>query len=466
MKSIDFKNKKIVVMGLGLHGGGLAITKWLAQRRAKLLVTDLKTEKELKPSMDELKRFKNIRYVLGKHRSEDFKKADLVIQNPGVPRESKFLAIARKNGVAIENEASLFFKLCPAPIIAVTGTRGKSTTTSLIFEIFKKHNPKTLMAGNIRKVVMFEIIDQIKKETPVILELSSWQLETMAPDHLSPHIGVITNLMPDHLNRYKNMADYAEAKKIIFKYQKPSDFIILNKDNPTTREIGCEVKSQRYWFSKKYFKEENGSYVQNNIIYFRRDGIQERITNISGIKLKGEHNLENVLAAVTVAKISGIPTKKIIDVLKRYKGLENRQELIRTLRGVEFYNDTTATTPDAVIAALKTIGDKSRKNIILICGGSDKGLDYKEMVKLIRKKVKFLILLKGKATEKITASFKKDEKDFYKVFNKMKEAVRVAFDQAERGDVVLLSPGAASFGLFVNEFDRGDQFVKAVKGLK
>ena len=460
---LNFKNKKVLIMGLGLHGGGLSVTRWVVKKGAKVRVTDLKTRKELKPSLDKLKKFR-ITYTLGKHKLEDFKWADIIIQNPGVPRESKFLKYAQKLDKRIENEASLFFQLCPAPIIGITGTRGKSTTTSLIYEIFKKWNKNVLMGGNIRVSTMFNIINKIKAEYPVILELSSWHLEALPKIKKSPHIAVVTNLMADHLDRYKSIKSYAAAKKNIFKFQDKDDSVILNYDNKITKEMGKEVVSQRYWFSKKYFTGQNGCFVKNNWIVFREGGKEQKICSIKNIKLKGEHNLENVLAAVVVAKIHGISSKIIKNALSKFLGISDRQELIRSLKGVKYINDTTATTPDATVAALKTF---DRKNIILIAGGSDKGLDYKYLAKEIRKRVKNLILLEGTATDKLDEELARVNFQGFKIrTNQLKSAVFWVQKLAKKGDIVLFSPGAASFGMFVNEFDRGDKFRTHVKKLK
>jgi UDP-N-acetylmuramoylalanine--D-glutamate ligase len=463
---IKFKNKKILIMGLGLHGGGLAITKYLAQKGARLTVTDLKTKEQLAPTLLKLKKYK-INYVLGKHRLSDFRQADMIIQNPDVSRTSRYLKEAKKYQVSIENEASLFFKLCPAPIIAVTGTRGKSTTTSMIYEIIKRHNPKALMAGNIRTIVMFDIINKVKNNTPVILELSSWQLEGLASYKLSPHIGVFTNIMPDHLNRYKNYAEYINAKKTIYKYQTAQDYIVLNQDNQLTKKLGKEVLSQRYWFSKKTFTQENGAFVKKSIIYFRAKGKQIKICHIKNLNLNGSHNLENYLAAITAAKIYGVPNNTIIAAVRSYKGLANRQELIRTYKGIKYYNDTTATTPDATIAALNTLAESGEANIVLLAGGADKKLEFSELAKVIKNKAKALILFEGEATRKLVKELHKKNFNKTTVFaDTMAEAFKQANYILAKGDIFILSPAAASFGLFINEFDRGDQFNKKVLKIK
>lgn len=458
-----FKGKKIIIMGLGLHGGGLGITKWLAGQGAILTVTDLKIRKELALSLKELKKFKNIKYVLGRHREEDFKKADLIIKNPGIFNNSPYLAAARQAGVSIETDIGLFFNFCPASIIGITGTRGKSTTTALIGEMFKLVDGRTMVAGNIRRSP-FDNLKKLTAQTPVVLELSSWQLEGLATVKKSPHLAVITNVMRDHLNRYSGMNGYIAAKKLIFQYQKPADFVILNKDNKITTQLVKTVTAQRYWFSKNYFAGENGSFVKNGRIFFRQFGRETAVIKIKDLKLKGEHNLENILAAVTAAKIANLSNDKIIKVLKNFPGLPDRQELIAVKKGISYYNDTTATTPDGVIAALKLLGGKNK--MVLIAGGTDKKLDFKELGKMIPQKVKALVLLDGTATDKLFKAIKNKKSLPIARANSMAVAVKAADNFANKGDLVLLSPGGTSFGMFVNEFDRGEQFKKLVKSSK
>ncbi len=448
-------------MGLGLHGGGLGIAKWLASQGAILIVTDLKTKKELASSLKELKKFKNIKYILGRHRKEDFKRADLIIKNPGIFNSSPYLAAARQAGVPIETDIGLFFNFCPAPIIGITGTRGKSTTTALLGEIFEAIDKNTMVAGNIRRSP-FDNLRKIAKNTPVVLELSSWQLEGLVTVKKSPHLAIITNVMPDHLNRYRGLKDYIAAKKLIFQYQQQNDFVILNRDNKITQQLGRSVLSQRYWFSKKYFSEENGSFVKNGRIIFRALGKESLVIRIKDLRLKGEHNLENVLAAVTAAKIYGLPDKKIIKVLKKFKGLPDRQELIAVKKGISYYNDTTATTPEGTIAALKLLAKK--KNVILIAGGADKKLDFKKLGRIIPQKIKALVLLEGTATDKLFKAVKNKKNLPVTRVKSMTDALGVAQSFAKKGEIILLSPAAASFGMFVNEFDRGEQFKKLVTG--
>jgi len=414
-----FKNKKVVIMGLGLLEGGVGAAKFFCKQGAKVLVTDLRTKKELKSSLDKLKSL-DIDFVLGKHRKEDFINTDLIIRNPGVPRESKYLKIAKDNNISIKTDIDIFFDLCPGESIGITGTKGKSTAATLIYLFFFLKYPRTFLAGNIG-VSPLGILSKIKKKSKVVLELSSFELEDLKK---SPHIAVITTLFPDHLNRYKNFKDYVNAKKSIFKYQGKNDVLFLNKDNKYTMAFAKEVKSK--------------------VMFFK----------------KGK-------SAVKVAQYFKISKKDIKKVLSIFKGIPHRQELIAMKRGVKYINDTTATNPKAVIFAIETFRKRfSKSKIILIAGGEDKKLIYRSLARNIKDNVDYVVLLPGTGSNKLKkelGSFFKEPSSFR--VKSMKQAVRKAFCLAQKGDIVLLSPGAASFNLFENEFDRGNQFVKAVKRL-
>ncbi len=477
-----FKNKKVTVMGLGLHGGGVASVNWLVKHGAKVTVTDLKTRKELQPSIKAIKRYsdKAIKLILGKHREIDFNQADLVVQNPGVPRESKYLKIARKTGILIENDASIFFKYCPGQIIGVTGTRGKSTTATLVYELLRRRDVdvaptgKAWLAGLPQKP-MLEILDRVKPNDIVILELSSWQLEILGQQKLSPRIAVITNIYPDHLNRYSGMKEYIAAKKNIFRWQNKNDLVVLNLDNPETKKIGKKVALRRFWFSKKYFAQKNGCFARNGRIFLREEGRENKVANIKDIKLAGEHNLENVLAALAATGFYKVSSQNIKSVLNNFSGLPGRLELVEEKAGIKYINDTTATTPDGTMAALKSLKHKStkaqkHKNIILIAGGETKNIPavkYRQLAELIKKSCKAVILFSGKGSDQLIKELK--AVNFRPVvfgINKMTAAVMLVRSFAKTHDIVLLSPACASFNLFTNEFDRGDQFEMMIKGLK
>lgn len=456
----NFKDKKVTVMGLGLHDGGAGAAKFFSQIGAKVLVTDLRSKEDLKESLEKLKDLP-IKFILGQHRSEDFINSDLVIKNPAVHEKSKYLEIARVNKVPIDTDIGIFFELCEAPIIGVTGTRGKSTTAALIAKMLSRKYSDVVLAGNIRASVL-EKLAKINKNTLVVLELSSWQLAGLNNHQKSPHLSIITNIMPDHLNRYETMAEYIEDKKLIFKRQKSKDFLILNYDDKIVRNFARETKSKVLYFTREngLIEEERGAFIKGQKIFFGRE--KEAICSIEDIALLGQHNLNNVLAAVSAARLYQVSDKSIKKALSNFKGLEGRLELIAEVNGVKYINDTTATIPEAVLAALNSFPVK--QNIILIAGGTDKNLDFHELAENIVKRVKNLILLPGTATDKLEPMLK-NQLPIIKA-GQMTEAVQEASKLTKAGDVILLSPGCASFGLFRHEFERGEHFNKAVALLK
>jgi UDP-N-acetylmuramoylalanine--D-glutamate ligase len=452
MKISDFKNKKVTVMGLGLVGGGVGVVKFLVKVGAKVLITDLKTKKQLESSLKKIRRLP-VKLVLGKHRPQDFINTDLVIRNPGVPDDSSYLKIAEKNGVPIDNDVGIFFELCPASIIGVTGTKGKSTVVTLIHQFLKSKYPDVILAGNIGTSPLESLKRINKGSKKVVLELSSWQLEGLKNHKMSPQVALITNIYPEHLNRYKSLSAYINAKKIIFLFQKRGDHLFLNYDDKIVRRFSKKANSKVYFFSEKKIPKDLKKIIE-------------------GLKIRGEHNISNVLAAISVANLYKVPFKNIRRVLGKFRWLPGREEFIAEIKGVKYFNDTTATMPDAAIFAIKTLSREfPRAKIILIAGGQDKNLDYKKLTKEIKKNVRYLILFSGNASAKIKKGIRslKISKKTFSIFpniNSMERAVKLASQLANRRDIVLLSPAAASFNLFKNEFDRGEQFNKFVKKLK
>lgn len=441
----QYAGKKITIMGLGLHGGGVGTAKFFSQNGAKVLVTDLKDKEYLKSSLKKLKKLP-IKYVLGQHRFADFKNADLIIKGPGVPKDSPYLKIARANKIPIDSDVGIFFELCPAPIIGITGTKGKSTTAWLTAKMLaQKRKNRVWLAGNIRTSV-FEILPRIKKDDIVVLELSSFQLEEIATHKRSPTVALITNIMRDHLDRYPSLKSYIRAKKLIFKFQKPDNWLFLNRDDKLTKSMIREAPGQVVFFGRHDLKKTK----------FRKLAAE--------IKKFPEHIIQNIIAAANIAFLFKVPENSIIAAIKNFKGLEGRGEEIAEIRGIKFINDTCATMPDAAITALKNFAPLAKnKKVILICGGADKNLDFQQFVKILPKFSRLIILLPGTATIKIKKGLMKFKKrpPIEEVKN-IKTAVETAFKSAGAGDIILLSPAAASFGLFKNEFDRGRQFNKIV----
>jgi len=437
-----FKNKKITVMGLGLLGRGLGDAEFLAQCGADIIVTDLKTQKELAPSVKRLKKIKNpegkstsygagIKFILGKHRLQDFKNRDMVLKAAGVPLDSPYIKEARKNKIPVEMDVSLFMKLAPEIIlVGVTGTRGKSMTTMLTYEILSKNlkNKKVYVGGNVRGVATLPLLSKIKKGDVLVCELDSWQLQGFGEGKISPHISVFTSFMPDHINYYGSttlntsqaMKKYFKDKANIFKYQKNRDYLIIR---PKIKKL-----------------------LPKNI--------KSKILNVKA----GTFQEENMACAVAVAKLFKISERDVAKALKSFKGLEGRLQYVKTIRGVQIYNDNNATTPEATMAGMEILS--RNKNIILIAGGADKKLPLNNFIEAMNNHCKAVILIPGTGTNKL-----KRLKNAKKV-SSLKRALREATNIAEKGNIILFSPAFASFGMFQNEYDRGDQFMQIVRNLK
>jgi len=452
-------------MGLGLHGGGIGTVRFLSGAGAKVIVTDLKSKDELAPSLEKLRDLKNIEYVLGQHRSEDFTQADMVVKTPPVSWSNKYIKLALDKKIPVEVDSSLFFKLCKNPIIGITGTRGKTTTSTLIFEILAAAGKNPLKAG-IGQIPVLSKLEKLKKDSLVVFELSSWRLAALGRYKLSPKVAVFTNIYRDHLNYYKTMEDYAADKKNIFLHQKTEDTCVINWDNEIVRGLAVEIKSNLVKFSISKIAGGQAVYVENGAIYLNNGVDEKKVMEIADIKIRGAHNIPNILAAIGACAAMGVDLESMKKAIANFTGLPHRLEFVRELSSVKYFNDTAATSPEGALAGI----DSFSEPIILISGGADKNLDVSELGKAIAEKVKAVVFLKGTATEKIISEVKKnlpvgEEKEFT-VVDSMAKAVELAQSAAEAGDVVLLSPGVASFGLFANEFDRGDKFKEAVKNLK
>ncbi|MFY9461647.1 MAG: UDP-N-acetylmuramoyl-L-alanine--D-glutamate ligase [Candidatus Sungiibacteriota bacterium] len=448
MQITEFRGKKVLILGLGLHGGGAGAASFFARAGAKVIVTDLKTKRDLKPALEKLARFKNIAYVLGRHRKEDIIGSDLIIKNPGVPDNSPWLKLARVHNVTVRSDIEIFFKYCPVAIVGITGTKGKSTAAYLLAEFLRKGNTrrKVFLAGNIRKSVL-EILPEIGRRDLVVLELSSFQLDSLAHSRVSPKFAVITNIYPEHLNRYRNFAHYVRSKTGIFRFQKKTDRLFINRDDRLVKKISKGAESKRILVD-----------TGRTILPFRRE-LDRRYA---------PHQKSSVALAIAVGRFLGVPGAAIAKVLKKAKPLSGRLETIRRVGGVTFINDTTATNPGSAIAALSALS-KKYQGIVLIAGGAAKKLPSADFAKTIAKFARAVIFLPGSATPEIAKEvrrFTKSRKGFVEHARTMARAVKMAWRKAVRGDAVLLSPGAASFGLFQNEFDRGEQFVKAVRRLR
>lgn len=461
-----FKDKRITVFGLGLNTGGVGTVKFLVERGAReIIVTDIKSREELEPSLQKLAKYKNVTYVLGQHRPENFTHVDMVIKNPVIPWTNEYVKLAEKHGVPVEMDSSIFFALCRVPIIGVTGAKGKTTTATLIAHILEKAGKSVVRVG-IGQAGVLGALGDITPEGVVVFELSSWRLSALGRLKKSPTIAVLTNIYPDHLNYYKTMAAYVADKKNIFLFQKQKDFLVANFDDVEIRTMAQDAKGILLWFSRGLEVDGDGAWVKDEKIYVRRQGIVQELLPLEHVPFKGEHNMGNIVAAVVATLAYGISPKQIASGVRSFVGLPHRLEYIGEKKGVAYYNDTAATIPEATIAALRSFTEP----VILIAGGSDKLLDFGMLAKEILKRSKGLILFKGDATEKLLQALKGtlpagEKERSFEVVESMAKAVELATRGAEPGDIVLLSPGATSFGIFKNEFDRGEQFRKSVSEL-
>ena len=436
-----FKGKRVTVMGLGLLGKRLGDIAFLAECGAKVLVTDLKTAKELAPSIKKLQKYKNIQYVLSKHRLKDFENCNFVLKGQGVPLDSPYIAHARKKGIPVEMDESLFVKLAPkVKIIGVTGTRGKSTTTLLIYEILKQSGERVHLGGNIKGTAALPLLKEVKEGDVVVFELSSWQLQGFREAKISPHLSVFTNFMPDHMNYYNNsLKKYFADKSYIYKFQKKGDVLIFGES------MKGKVKN-----------------VKSKII----NADVKKIPKNWKIKLKGRHNLENIACAVEAGRALKIPENVIKKVVENFKAIPGRLQLVKNIRGVKIYNDTNSCTPEATSVALAALGDFTKRNIVLILGGSDKNLNFKNLFKDISKYVKSIVLIPGNGTNRVMKYLKKIKNISLHKEKNLKNVVMKSYSLTKTGDIILFSPAFTSFGMFNNEYDRGDKFMALVKKLK
>lgn len=456
----DFKGKKVLIFGLGLNDGGLGMAEFFLEQGAIVTITDGKSEEELESTLKKLEKYKNrLTFHLGGHIDEDFIDNDIIIRNPAIKPDNKYLQIARDAGKRIEMEMSLFHRLAPCKIVGVTGTRGKSTTTTLIYEFLKKtFGEKVLLAGNIGKSAVREL-PRLTKDNIVVLELSSFQLDAMGESKVSPDIALVTNVFEDHLNWHANLEEYIEAKRSICKYQGEDGVLVANLDNERSSRFLNGYTHRGIGFS---LERPEAAYYMDRELKVYENG--KNILNLDNIVLQGVHNHYNILGAIAVAREFGVKPSEILSVLKEFQGVEGRQQFVRELRGVKFYNDTTATSVEAMVAMLERFKEESGK-IIMISGGMDKGLEYGKVIELMKERLKSLVLFEGTASE-IIADLIGGRENVYKYYGALEGAVDKALELSESGDMVILCPGATSFNMFANEFDRGAKYVNYVKSLK
>ncbi len=447
---MDLKDKRALVVGLGKSGVASAL--FLKSRGARVTVSDSKPEEELRNEILLLLDH-GITVETGGHGDRTFRGQDLIVVSPGVPFDAPQLEQARALGEPVIGEVELAAQFLSGPIVAITGANGKTTTTTLAGEIIAAGKFPTLVGGNIGTPAI-SFADQARPDTWTVLEVSSFQLETIVS--FRPRIAVILNITPDHLDRHKTFPNYVNAKARIFENQQPGDFTVLNADDSTTAGLADRTHAQLFWFSRK--KEvERGSFVRRGHILFR-DGKSEReIMPLSENPLKGAHNLENVLAGVSIGALVGCQPAQIREAVRNFKAVEHRLEFVAKVAGVDYYNDSKATNVDATIKALESFP----ANIHLILGGKDKGSDYSVLNALLRERVKRVYTI-GAAAAKIESQIAGAE---ILSSHTLENAIRRASESATTGDIVLLAPACASFDQFENYEHRGRVFKEIVHSL-
>lgn len=445
---MDLKNKNVLLVGLAKTG--VSTIKKLNKLGANIIVNDIKPKEKLEGIIEEIDNLDNIEYVLGKH-FENIENIDLTIVSPGVPLDLPFIEKIKSEGIKIIGEVELAYKLSKNPtFIGITGTNGKTTTTSLVGEMFKKANKDTYIVGNIGNPVI-DTVDLTNENSYLVTELSSFQLESI--EDFKPKVSTIINITEDHLNRHHTMENYINAKARIFKNQDKADFTILNYDDSIVRDLGESSNGNVLYFSIKEEVKQGAYLDKNNNIVIKVDGEELVLMNKSELSLPGNHNLENAMSAILMAYVLNIDTDVIIDTLRTFKGVEHRLEFVTNKDGIMFVNDSKGTNPDSTIKAITSY----EKPIVLIAGGYEKQSDFTEMIKYATKNVKALVLL-GQTAEKIETTAKEHGIDNISKVEDMEAAVKKAYEIAESGDVVLLSPACASWDMYPNFEARGLDF--------
>ena len=451
---MKLKDKNILILGLGISG--VSTVKALNKLGANICISDTKKEEDLKEYLDEIKDI-NVKLYLGTN-DISLENIDLIIKSPGIPLNLDIIKRANEKNIEVITDIELAYRIKPdANFIVITGTNGKTTTTTLTGEYFKKAGFNAYVAGNIGIGILWDLVNS-KDEDIFVIEASSFQLESTKK--FNPKISLILNITPDHLNWHGNLENYINAKKKIFKNQTKDEFTILNYDDLKLREMKNEVNSNIIWFSVDN-KLSNGVYIENGDVVINDGEKIQKVIATDKIMLPGRHNLENALGSIAIAWIMGLDLETIKEVLENFPGVEHRIEYIDTINGISFYNDSKGTNSDASIKAIEAI----HSPIILIAGGMDKGTDFDDLILSFKDKVKALVLL-GETKEKIKdTAIKYGFENIFLVKN-MKEAVETSFKLGKSNDNILLSPACASWDTYSSFEERGDNFRNLVLNLR
>ena len=448
------EGKNITVVGLGISGE--AAVDFLHKNNGRVSVTDNSDTPQVREREARLKE-KGIRCQIGGHTEDFIKGSELLVVSPGVDSKALPVEWAAKNNIPVISEVELAYKFCKAKIIAISGTNGKSTVTSIIGEIFKRAGKKAFVCGNIG-TPFISVVPEAGEDDVIALEISSFQLERI--EAFRPHIALMLNITEDHLDRYADFNGYKDAKLRLFANQEAADYAILNYDAKITKGLKGSFASDTLFFGKKRLPDGyNGAYVENEELVVRRDNKFVWFANTESLSLTGEHNIENGLASGLAAFLAGVDPEAIKDVLHDFKGLRHRFEHVDTIKGIKFIDDSKATNVDSTLQALRSL----HGGVILIAGGRDKRGSYKVLKKTLKEKVKAILLI-GEAKEIIKDAL--SDTVPLSFAESMEEAVKLSFEKAKSGNTVLLSPMCSSFDMFKDYKDRGEAFCKAVGGLK
>jgi UDP-N-acetylmuramoylalanine--D-glutamate ligase len=453
----DLAGKRVTVMGLGLLGGGVGVTRFLVQQGAEVTVTDLKGADDLADSVERLADLP-VQFHLGGHRDADFTDTDLVVVNPAVPDESEFLVKARDAGVPLTTEINLFFQRCPATIVGVTGSNGKSTTASLLHHLLGGGERRAWLGGNIG-CSLLQDLGEMTDDDVVVLELSSFQLERLDATGLSPAVSIVLNVSPNHLDRHGTLTRYRQAKQPILTHQRQGDFALLNGDCPVVSAWAALTRATVRFFSTEKVLDR-GAWLDGDRALWRHQGPAQGLFWRTDLKLPGPHFLCDGLAAAGAAVLCGVEPRSIPGRIRTFRGLEHRLEFVREIGGIRYYNDSKATTPEAALAAL----DAFAAPVVLIAGGSDKGLSWTALGRRIRQRAKAALLI-GQTADAIREATGKTDPSLVTTAADLADAVAQAHALAQPGDVVLLSPGTASYDMFANFEERGETFKRRVAEL-
>ncbi|MEZ4195069.1 MAG: UDP-N-acetylmuramoyl-L-alanine--D-glutamate ligase [Candidatus Paceibacterota bacterium] len=445
-----FKGKKITVMRIGLLGRGIGDTAYIAEAGAEVLVVDSASQAVMQPAVDALAEYPNITFKFGPYDFADFKDADMVIVGAGAPLDEPVLVEAKKAGVSLKQSAALFAEISGVPIIGVTGTRGKSTVTLMIHHVLSMvtEGAPVLLGGNIRGVSNLQLLKEVKEDSLCVMELDSWQLQGFGWAEISPQVAVFTSFMPDHMNYYHDDMDlYFKDKANIYLYQEDSGVLITTPDVFT-------------WIQKL-----SGTLGQE-LILADASAIPEDCL----LAMPGEHNRLNAALAYEALKATGLTDEEIFDGLASFPGVPGRLEYLGSHNGIKIYNDNNATTPTATAVGIKAVAEN--KNVILIMGGADKGLDIGPLIEALDDNVKSVIILPGTGSDNLRQELETTEKystvnrTIFQPVSSLKEAVEAGLAKGQPGDVLLFSPAFASFGMYKNEYERNDEFVEIIKSLE